>query len=122
MTGVQTCALPIYRGEIIEYIDKEVLEVLWKLKDVEKNELGYFIFHQIPRDLKDDVWKKLILKIDKIPVGYNTKDGAVNLSGKVWEYFVGRDKTAISELGASRLKTAQSHIMSRISIFWFWFI
>ena len=88
------------RGEIIEYIDKDVLEVLWKLKNDEKNELGYFIFHQIPRDLKDDVWKKLILKIDKIPVGYNKDGGSVNLSGKVWEYFVGRDKTAISELGA----------------------
>jgi type I restriction-modification system DNA methylase subunit len=88
------------KGEIIKYIDEEVLEVLWKLKDEEKNELGYFIFHQIPRDLKDDVWKKLILKIDKIPVGYNKDGGSINLSGKVWEYFVGRDKTAISELGA----------------------
>jgi type I restriction-modification system DNA methylase subunit len=88
------------KGEIIKYIDEEVLEVLWKLKDEEKNELGYFIFHQIPRDLKDDIWKNLIPKIDKIPVGYNTDDHSVNLSGKVWEYFVGRDKTAISELGA----------------------
>ena len=88
------------KGEIIKYIDEEILEVLWKLKNEEKNELGYFIFHQIPRDLKDDVWKKLILKIDKIPVGYNKDGGSVNLSGKVWEYFVGRDKTAISELGA----------------------
>ena len=30
------------KGEINKYIDEEVLEVLWKLKDVEKNELGYF--------------------------------------------------------------------------------
>ena len=101
--------------EIIEYIDKEVLEVLWKLKqqfkefeDNKKNSkknninvssLGHFIFYQIPRDLPDKVWKDLIKKIDKIPVGYNDS-GSVNLSGKLWEYFVGRDKTAISELGA----------------------
>lgn len=91
--------------EIIEYIDKHVLDVLWELKEQYKNkkdrnaELGHFIFHQIPRDLRDKVWKDLIMKIDKIPVGYDT-EGEVNLSGKVWEYFVGRDKTAISELGA----------------------
>ena len=90
-------------SEIIEYIDKQVLELLFELKinddnDVSNN-LGHFIFHQIPRDLKDNVWKELIKKIEKIPVGYN-KETKVNLSGKVYEYFVGRDKNSISELGA----------------------
>ena len=91
--------------EIIKYINEEVLEALFQLKeDCKKtgnrdSELGHFIFHQIPTDLSDDVWKSLILKIDKIPVGFEGNN-KVNLSGKLWEYFVGRDKTAISELGA----------------------
>lgn len=88
--------------EIINYIDKEVLEELWQLKnnkDDKNNQLGSFIFHQIPRDLNDSVWKDLIEMIDKLPVGFK-KDRKVNLSGKVWEYFIGRDKEAISELGA----------------------
>jgi len=90
------------KTEIIEYIDKYVLEILWKLKNNKKDknhDIGHFIFYQIPRDLKDDVWKDLIQRINKIPVGYK-KERKVNLSGKVWEYFVGRDDSAISELGA----------------------
>ncbi len=84
------------------YIDDNVLEELYRLKSdkSDKNHnLGHFIFHQIPRDLKDNVWVELILKINRIPVGYK-KERKANLSGKVWEYFVGRDSTAISELGA----------------------
>jgi len=88
--------------EIIEYIDKKVLEELFELKNNEKDknrDLGHFLFYQIPRDLKDNVWKELIKRIEKIPVGYQ-KDRKVNLSGKVWEYFVGRDAQSIEELGA----------------------
>jgi type I restriction-modification system DNA methylase subunit len=90
-------------SEIIEYIDDKILELLYQFKDPHKhdisNNLGHFIFHQIPRGLKDNFWKEFIKKIEKIPVGYN-KETKVNLSGKVYEYFVGRDKNSISELGA----------------------
>ena len=89
--------------EIIAYIDKDVLDLLFELKNNDENDisnnLGHYIYHQIPRGLKDNVWKEFIKKIDKIPVGY-TKERKVNLSGKVYEYFVGRDKNSISELGA----------------------
>jgi type I restriction-modification system DNA methylase subunit len=89
--------------EIIAYIDNDVLDLLYDLKCNDDNDisdnLGHFIYHQIPRDLKDNVWKELIKKIEKIPVGYS-KERKVNLSGKVYEYFVGRDKNSISELGA----------------------
>jgi type I restriction-modification system DNA methylase subunit len=94
--------------ELIGYIDTEILELLyemkrkWELQPAKKNknaDLAGFLFHQIPLDVRDEVWRELILKIDKIPVGYN-KNTKVNLSGKVYEYFIGRDKNAISELGA----------------------
>jgi restriction endonuclease S subunit len=92
--------------EIMEYIDTKVLDVLFDLKNIDEddendisNNLGHYIYHQIPRGLKDNVWKEFIKKIEKIPVGY-TKERKVNLSGKVYEYFVGRDKNSISELGA----------------------
>ena len=88
---------------IDKYIDEEILGLLWELKTDEKytssqRGLGQFLFHQIPRGIKFEVWYELIKRIGCIPVGF--KDGKVNLSGKVYEYFVGRDKTAISELGA----------------------
>jgi len=84
------------------YIDNEILYILDNLKndsDDPNHKLGHFICYAIPRDLKDTFWDDLILKINKVPVGYK-KERKVNLSGKVWEYFVGRDSTAISELGA----------------------
>jgi type I restriction enzyme S subunit len=89
--------------EIMKYIDTDVLDLLFELKNNDKNDdsnnLGHFIYHQIPRGLKDNVWKDFIKKIERIPVGYS-KERKVNLSGKVYEYFVGRDKNSISELGA----------------------
>jgi type I restriction-modification system DNA methylase subunit len=84
------------------YIDNGIINILYKLKtdsDNPNHKLGHFICYAIPRDLKDTFWDDLILKINKVPVGYK-KERKVNLSGKVWEYFVGRDSTAISELGA----------------------
>jgi len=84
------------------YIDNDILDILYNLKtdsDDPNHKLGHFICYAIPRDLKDTFWDDLILKINKVPVGYK-KERKVNLSGKVWEYFVGRDSTAISELGA----------------------
>ena len=93
---------------IDEYINEQILGLLYNLKTDEKytlsengilqKGLGQFLFHQIPRGIKIDVWHELIKRIGRIPVGF--KDKRVNLSGKVYEYFVGRDKTAISELGA----------------------
>ena len=89
---------------IDEYINEQILGLLYNLKTDEKytlsqRGLGQFLFHQIPRGIKLEVWHELIKRIGRIPVGF-TIDREVNLSGKVYEYFVGRDKTAISELGA----------------------
>jgi hypothetical protein len=65
------------------------------------------MFHQIPKNLKDEVWKQVIKFVEEIPTNNDKKKGSkidekfdVDLSGKVYEYFIGRDATAISELGA----------------------
>jgi len=88
--------------DITSYIVEDVLNTLFDLKTNKEHpyhNFGVYIFYEIPRDLKPNVWKELIKRINKIPVGYQ-EGKTVNLSGKLWEYFVGRDKSAISELGA----------------------
>ena len=57
-----------------------------------------FLFYEIPKNIKSDVFRYLIKEIN-----YITRiedESNVLLSGKVYEYFVGRDESAISELGA----------------------
>jgi type I restriction-modification system DNA methylase subunit len=90
-------------SEITEYIDEKILDVLADFKNKPNLVvIGKLLFHEIPKKLKDDFWCELINQINVIPVGYYEKDNEskVNLSGKVYEYFIGRDKSAISELGA----------------------
>ena len=88
-------------NDIVTHIDKNILNTLSNLRnstDKKISDIGRFLFYEIPKNLKGEFWIELIGKIKVIPVGYT--DGKVNLSGKVYEYFVGRDKTAISEMGA----------------------
>jgi type I restriction-modification system DNA methylase subunit len=64
-------------------------------------ELYKYLYFDIPtgkQGIKENVWITLLEMINMVPVGY--EQGRVNLSGKVYEYFIGRDQTAISELGA----------------------
>jgi len=56
------------------------------------------LFYEIPTNIKSSVFTHLIKEIDKITVIEKTCN--VLLSGKIYEYFIGRDQTAISELGA----------------------
>jgi type I restriction-modification system DNA methylase subunit len=91
------------RPDFTSYLDRIVLQLLFDLlkdkKDKKKSNFGYFLYHQFPTDCGELLYAEIVKKISKIPVGY-TKEKKVNLSGKVWEYFIGRDDTAISELGA----------------------
>lgn len=64
----------------------------------EKPLLKAFLFYEIPKNIKSDVFRYLIGEIDDIT--RIEKESNVLLSGKVYEYFVGRDESAISELGA----------------------
>ncbi len=56
------------------------------------------IFYKIPNTLHSSVFVYLIKEIDKITL--IEKSCNVLLSGKIYEYFIGRDESAISELGA----------------------
>ena len=60
--------------------------------------LRQLVFYEIPIDIRDDVYNHLIKEIYSIKEVENTSNEL--LSGKIYEYFIGRDQTAISELGA----------------------
>jgi type I restriction-modification system DNA methylase subunit len=68
------------------------------LQSIFESELKGILFYEIPRNIKASVFVHLIKEIDKITE--IEKSCNVFLSGKIYEYFIGRDKTAISELGA----------------------
>jgi len=56
------------------------------------------LFYKIPSNIKSFVFAHLIKEVEKITVIEKTCN--VLLSGKIYEYFIGRDELAISELGA----------------------
>lgn len=73
----------------------------------ENNELRKIIVSKINEALKTNFYKQIILEINKIPTVNNKKKSDiigdkfdVDIKGKTYEYFIGRDKQAISDLGA----------------------
>ena len=62
------------------------------------SDIADLLFYEIPINIKSSVFAHLIKEIDKITVIEKTCN--VLLSGKIYEYFIGRDESAISELGA----------------------
>ncbi len=68
------------------------------LRSIATSELRQYLFVQIPRDIRGEVFTHLIKEIETITT--IEKSCNVLLSGKIYEYFIGRDATAISELGA----------------------
>lgn len=56
------------------------------------------IFYEIPRDIKGYIFNHLIKQINQI--SQIEESCNVLLSGNIYEYFIGRDESAISELGA----------------------
>jgi type I restriction-modification system DNA methylase subunit len=63
-----------------------------------KSDISELLFYEIPSNIKSSVFAYLIKEIDKITIIEKTCN--VLLSGKIYEYFIGRDEAAISELGA----------------------
>lgn len=78
---------------LVEFIKKDILQKIY-----DEPVLRNFIFYEIPTDLPAYVYAELIIRINAIKS--IEAENNLQLSGKVYEYFVGRDSTAISELGA----------------------
>lgn len=79
---------------LLERVDRRVLEVL-----SQSPTLRHILFYEIPiKNIRANVISRLIKYIEDITVIEKTCN--VQLSGKIYEYFIGRDESAISELGA----------------------
>jgi len=68
------------------------------LDSIKSSEISELLFYEIPQNIRGSVFVFLIKEINKITIIEKTCN--VLLSGKIYEYFIGRDESAISELGA----------------------
>lgn len=79
---------------------EELAELIFKnvLDSINTSSIKNLLLYEIPTIIKGSTLTYLIKEIDKITIIEKTCN--VLLSGKIYEYFIGRDETAISELGA----------------------
>ena len=80
--------------------DKELTSTIYNeiLNSLHDSVLKDIIFYEIPKSIQENVFQHLVKEIEElsdIEKATNTQ-----LCGKIYEYFIGRDQTAISELGA----------------------
>ena len=80
--------------------DEELTELLYGdiLDSINDSSVKDLLFYEIPKNIKSSAFSYLIKEINKITL--IEKACNVLLSGKIYEYFIGRDESAISELGA----------------------
>jgi len=68
------------------------------LTSISESKIKDFLFYEIPKNIKSCVFSYLLKQIKEIS---NIEDNCnIQLAGKTYEYFVGRDPSTISELGA----------------------
>lgn len=65
---------------------------------VKESPLSRVLYYELPQNIKANIFSHLVKEIESISEIEKTCN--VLLSGKIYEYFIGRDETAISELGA----------------------
>jgi hypothetical protein len=68
------------------------------LDSINESPIKNLLLYEIPKTMKSSTFSYLIKEIEKITIIEQTCN--VLLSGKIYEYFIGRDESAISELGA----------------------
>lgn len=95
----------LFGNNLSEKNEKYKQGILYELND--NNELRKIIVSKINDALKTNFYKQIILEINKIPTVNNKQKTDVigdkfdvDIKGKTYEYFIGRDKQAISDLGA----------------------
>jgi len=59
-----------------------------------------FLYYEVPRDIKPSNLQLFVREIAKLADEEAKVESKHQLAGKIYEYFIGRDDTAISELGA----------------------
>ncbi len=79
--------------KVFEVIDGNVLDLISRNEKV-KN----ILFHEIPRNMRSSSLSTLIKEIDSLSEIENSTN--YQLSGKIYEYFIGRNKDDIHDLGA----------------------
>ena len=80
--------------------DEELVDLIFGavLDSIHDSKIKDFLFYEIPKNMKSSALSRLIIEINDIT--RIERDCNVLLSGKIYEYFIGRDESAISELGA----------------------
>ena len=79
-------------AELFHILDTKVLD------SIRESKINSLLFYEIPKNIKAIVYVQLIQLINEVSQ-IETKY-EVQLSGNIYEYFIGRDESAISELGA----------------------
>jgi type I restriction-modification system DNA methylase subunit len=94
------CEFSYLLGLANENKDEQLAELIFGnvLQSICDSELKELLFYEIPQNIRGSVFAYLIKEIDRITIIEKTCN--VLLSGKIYEYFIGRDESAISELGA----------------------
>ena len=77
---------------LTEFIQQNLLKIIHNSK------LNKWLFHIFSKNITANTFRYLIREINGLCE--NEKELNFQLCGKIYEYFIGRDKTAISELGA----------------------
>lgn len=80
--------------------DEELAEMIFTtvLDSIAESNIRPLLFYELPSNITGSTFAYLIKEINKITL--IEKKCNVLLSGKIYEYFIGRDESAISELGA----------------------
>lgn len=80
--------------------DEQLTDLIFNnvLDSINSSLVKDILFYEIPRNLKSNVFSYLVKEVENLSL--IEKKCKVLLSGKIYEYFIGRDETAISELGA----------------------
>ena len=80
--------------------DKELTSTIYNeiLNSLHDSVLKDILFYEIPKSIQENVFQHLVKEIEELSA--IEKATNTQLCGKIYEYFIGRDQTAISELGA----------------------